>query len=557
MWHIDNGRSLSASGSRVVVCCDVDEGAPGHAGFPITLNGSVQLQRYGRSDSSRTAAPSGWYSWGCGCVAAAALCVTACAVGPDYHKPTVQTPGSFKEGADWQRAQANPQGALSSTWWVEYHDEQLSQLVDAALKSNQSIVAAEAAYRVAQATVSASVAALYPTVSASLSATRSESGPAAAAATGVPIGVSHAVTASAAASWELDLWGQTRRQIESSKAGAQASDAQRAGQRLSIAASVASDYFALRQADIDIDFLKQQQQVNADILTMTQAGYAQGAASGDDVLVAQDTLEAVIAALQATLTLREQYEHAIAVLVGVPPGGFSIQPRQDYVFVTPAVPLSLPSQLLERRYDVVTAERIAASANAKIGVAEAAFFPTLDLSAEGGYEHNQFAHLFSLPNRFWTLGPTLAETIFDGGARTAAVREARATYDEEVANYRQTVLAAFQSVEDSLSSCNHLQQQVQAYANIYQRNQKLFDNTRAQREVGTASEQNLLSEQLTLLLAKQNLQDTQAALTQSSVALIKNLGGGWQWEETRKAAVTSTSMDRHDRADPAAGLTAQ
>src|ERR1700683_2948401 len=550
MWHMDNGTSLSARGSRVVVCCDVDEGAPGHAGFPITLNGSVQLQRYGRSDSSKTAAPSGWHSWGCGCLAAAALCVTACAVGPDYHKPTVQTPGSFKEGADWQRAQANPQGALSSTWWVEYHDEQLSQLVDAALKSNQSIVAAEAAYRVAQATVSASVAALYPTVSASLSATRSESGPAAAAATGVPIGVSHAVTASAAASWELDLWGQTRRQIESSKAGAQASDAQRAGQRLSIAASVASDYFALRQADLDIDFLKQQQQVNADILTMTQAGYAQGAAAGDYVLVGQRQLQAVIAALQTTQIQREQYEHAIAVLVGVPPGGFSIQPRQDYVFVTPPVPLSLPSQLLERRYDVVTAERTAASANAKIGVAQAAFFPTLDLSAEGGYVHNQFAHLFSLPNRFWTLGPTLAETIFDGGARTAAVREARATYDEEVANYRQTVLAAFQSVEDSLSSWNHLQQQAQAYTNIYQRNQKLFDNTRAQREVGTASEQNLLSEQLTLLLAKQNLQDTQAALTQSSVALIKNLGGGWQWDETRKAAVTSTSMDRHDRADP-------
>jgi NodT family efflux transporter outer membrane factor (OMF) lipoprotein len=539
-----------------MICGDVDAGAPGHAGFALTLSGSVPLQCHGRGDSSRTAAPSGWRSWGCGCLAAAALCVTACAVGPDYHKPTVQMPESFKEGTEWQRAQANPQGALSSTWWVEYHDEQLSQLVDAALQANQSIVAAEAAYRVARATVSASVAALYPTVSANVSATRAEAG-AGAAATELPVGVSHFVTATASASWELDLWGQTRRQIESSKAGAQASDAQRAGQRLSIAASVASDYFALRQADSDIGFLKQQQQVNADILTMTQGGYAQGAASGDDVLVAQDTLEAVIAALQATLTLREQYEHAIAVLVGVPPGGFSIQPRQGYVFVTPAVPLSVPSQLLERRYDVVTAERIAASANAKIGVAQAAFFPTLDLSAEGGYEHNQFAHLFSLPNRFWTLGPTLAETIFDGGARTAAVREARATYDEDVANYRQTVLAAFQSVEDSLSSWNHLQQQAQAYANIYQRNQKLFDNTRAQREVGTASEQNLLSEQLTLLLAKQNLQDTQAALTQSSVALIKNLGGGWQWDETRKAAVTSTSMDRRNRADPAAGLAAQ
>jgi NodT family efflux transporter outer membrane factor (OMF) lipoprotein len=490
-------------------------------------------------------------------VAAATLWLTGCAVGPNYHKPAAQTPDSFKEGPDWQRARANPQGALSSTWWLDYHDDQLSQLIDDASRANQSIIAAEAAYRVAQATVSASVAALYPTIGASVSGTRSEGGAGSAVTTGIPTGVSHEVAASVTASWELDLWGQTRRQIESSRASAQASDAQRAGQRLSIAASVASDYFALRQADVDSDFLQQQQQIDADILAMTQAGYAQGASSGDDVLIAQDTLEAVIAALQATQTQREQFEHAIAVLVGVPPAGFSIEPRKDYGFVTPAVPLSLPSQLLERRYDVVTAERQAAAANAKIGVATAAYYPTLDLSAQGGYQHNQFAHLFSLPNRFWTLGPTLAETLFDGGARTAAVREARATYDEDAANYRQAVLTAFQSVEDTLSSWNHLQQQVQAYTNIYQRSQKLFDNTRAQRDVGTASQQDLLNEQLTLLLARQNLLDTQASLTQSSVTLIKNLGGGWQWDESREAAVTSTSKDQRTDASPAPGTATQ
>ena len=478
-----------------------------------------------------------------GSVAAAAVCLLGCAVGPNYHKPSAQIPERFKEGVDWQRAQANPQGSLSSTWWRDYHDDQLSKLVDDALKANQSIIAAEAAYRLAQATVSANVAALYPTVSASVSGTRGEAGAAAAPATDVPPGRYQYGTAGASASWELDLWGKTRRQIESAKASAQSSDALRAGQRLSIAASVASYYFALRQADIDIDFLRQQQQVYGDILAMTQAGYAQGGSSGDEVLIAQDSQEAVIAALQATETQREQYEHALAVLVGVPPGGFSIEPRKDYVFVTPAVPLSLPSQLLERRYDVVSAERQAASANAKIGVAEAAFYPTLDLAAEGGYVHNQFAHLISLPNRFWTLGPTLTETIFDGGARRAAVREARATYDENVANYRQTVLTAFQNVEDSISSWNHLQQQTQAFTNIYQRNQKLFDSTRAQREVGTASQQNLLSEQLTLLSAKQNLQDSQASLTQSSVTLIKNLGGGWQWDESREAAAASTSTE--------------
>jgi outer membrane protein TolC len=162
-----------------------------------------------------------------------------------------------------------------------------------------------------------------------------------------------------------------------------------------------------------------------------------------------------------------------------------------------------------------------------------------------------------MPNRFWTLGPTLAETLFDGGARRAAVREARATYDEEVATYRQAVLTAFQSVEDSMSSWNHLQQQTQAYTTIYQRTQTLFDHTRAQREIGTASEQSLLNERLTLLSAKQNLEDSQALLTQSSVTLIKNLGGGWQWDESREAATATTSRDQHTGTGPAESLAAR
>ncbi len=496
-------------------------------------------------------------TWQRGALTAATLCFTGCAVGPNYHKPAVQIPESFKEGVDWQRAHANPQGSLSSTWWLDYHDDQLSKLIDRALHANQSIIAADAAYRLAQATVSASAAPLYPTVSATTSATRAEYGSVAAASANAPPGAYHYVTAGASVNWELDLWGKTRRQIESSKASAQASDAQRAGQRLSIAASVASDYFALRQADVDIDLLRQEQQVYGDTLGMTRAGYAQGGSSGDDVLIAQDTLEAVIAALQTTETQREQYEHAIAVLVGVPPSGFSIEPRKDYAFVTPTIPISLPSRLLERRYDVVSAERQAASANAQIGVAEAAFYPTLDLAAQGGYVNDQFAHLISLPNRFWTLGPTLAETLFAGGARRAAVREARATYDESVATYRQTVLTAFQNVEDSLSSWNHLREQTQAYTAIYRRTQTLFDHTREQRDIGTASEQSLLNERLTLLSAKQNLADSQALLTQSSVTLIKNLGGGWQWDESREAATAATPTNQHTGSGPAESPAAQ
>jgi NodT family efflux transporter outer membrane factor (OMF) lipoprotein len=401
----------------------------------------------------------------------------------------------------------------------------------------------------AQATVAANTASLFPTISAGISGSRAGTGPGAGAANGSALtpGVHNTVAADATASWELDLWGQIRREIESSKASAQASDAQLAGQRLSIAASVVTDYFELRRADVDIDLLEQQQRIDAGILDMTRASYAQGESSNDSVLAAQDTLEDVVADLQSTQTSREQYEHAIAVLTDVPPGKFSIASEPDYAFVAPAVPLSLPSQLLERRYDVVGAQRTAASANAGIGVAKAAFFPNLTLSAQGGFQHSSLANLFSVPNRFWTLGPELAGTIFDGGARTAAVNEARASYDEAVAAYRQAVLSAFGSVEDSLSSWNHLAQQERAFADIYQRNKQLFESEQAQVQFGTASQQSLLTQQLTLLLAQQNLADTQASLTLSSVTLIKNLGGGWRWDEAKEAPADVVASSRTSR----------
>ncbi|MFM0644261.1 efflux transporter outer membrane subunit [Paraburkholderia bryophila] len=469
-------------------------------------------------------------------VGLATLCMTGCAVGPDYSQPTVAIPATFKEGVNWQRAQADPQASLSSTWWQVYQDDTLTDLIGRSLKANQSIAAAEAAYRLAQATVDANRASLFPVITAGLSATRSGTGNGAASSgisstTGSTVaGIRNSVSATATASWEPDLWGEVRREVESAKASAQASDAQLAGERLSIAATLTNDYFALRQADLDIDSLKQQRKIDARILDITRTAFLQGTASNDDVLTAQDTLEIVVAQLQTTATSREQDEHAIAVLIGVPPSGFSLPPKKDYAFANPSVPLALPSQLLERRYDVVSAERTAAAANAKIGAAEAAFFPVLDLSAQGGFEHNAFAHLFSLPSRVWTLGPDLAATIFDGGARSAAVREARATYDEDVANYRGAVLTAFQSVEDSLSSINHLQQQAAAYGEIYQRNQQLFASQRAQLLAGTASEESVLTQQLTLLQAAQSLTDSQSLLAQGSVTLIKNLGGGWQWD---------------------------
>jgi NodT family efflux transporter outer membrane factor (OMF) lipoprotein len=484
------------------------------------------------------------------CAAALAFGIAGCAVGPNYQKVAVDVPASFKEGVDWQRANPNPQAALSSTWWLDYDDNTLTRLVEQAQRANPVIAQAEAAWRLAQADVDASVASLLPFVGAGISGGRSGAGTAGAnSASGASLqpGVHNFASAALSASWELDLWGGIRRQVESSNANAQASDAQRAGVRLSIATNVATDYFELRQRDVDIGLLEQQQQIDTRILDMTRASYAQGEASNDSVLAAQDNLEEVIADLQAAKISREQYEHALAVLTGVPPAGFSIAPVSTYAFIAPAVPLALPSQLLEQRYDVVSAERNAAAANAKIGAAEAAFFPTLTLSAQGGFQHNALANLFSVPNRFWTLGPDLAATIFDGGARTAAVHEARATYDQSVAAYRQTVLSAFQNVEDSLSSWKHLAQQAQSFSEIYRRNRQLFDSQHAQFEFGSASEQNVLTQQLTLLLAQQNLSDTQAALTLSSVTLIRNLGGGWHWNDANEAPASVTASTSNAR----------
>jgi len=501
------------------------------------------------------------------CASIALLCVSACPVGPDYRRPALEIPTQFKEGADWERARSNARGAIASQWWSSYNDAQLSAYIEQSLDANPSIAAAEAAYRGAKAIVAADNAALYPSLDANVSATRGRrsSGLSSSAIGGnlTNVGTSAATstsTSSAAgvrnqfsallnASWEVDVWGQIRRQIESGRENARATDAQLAGQRLSIAASVAANYFALRQADIDIRLLEQQVDIDRRLLDMVRANFLHGTASGDAVLVAQDTLETAIFNLQDSRIQREQYEHAIAVLVGSPPAHFSIAPLPDYDFSMPPVPLALPSTLLQRRPDVVAAEHLAASANARIGLARAAFFPTLDISADTGFFNNTFAHLFSLPNRIWSVGPALSDTLFDAGARSAQVAEAEANYDEDVANYRQAVLTAFQNVEDSLSSCNHLRDKIAALGNIYQRNRQLYGSTEAQLSAGTASTQTLLTQQLLLLQAQQNLKDAQGQLLQSSVLLVKNLGGGWREEDSPQNASAAPDATREERAE--------
>lgn len=466
---------------------------------------------------------------------AIAATLSACAVGPDYKRPAVETPDHFKEGVEWQRAEPKTDLALHDNWWRDYQDDVLNGLVDQALKANQSIAEAEAAYRVAEAAVRSNTSAYFPTVSASFSGARTGTGAAvplqAGGSTTGAAAIRNSVSLGATASWEPDLWGSVRRSVEASRANAQATDAQLAGVRLSITSNLVIYYFALRQADADIASLEGQRDIYASILKMTEAGLREGAASNDELLAAHDALDSAEAALRAMQTVREQDEHAIAVLIGKPPAAFSLEPKADYAFAVPTIPSALPSQLLLRRYDIVSAERTAAAANARIGVAKATYFPDLSLSASDGFAGSSMANLLTLPHRIWSVGPALAETLFDGGARSAAVESARANYDAEVAAYRNTVLSAFQSVEDSLSSMNHLGEQSAAQTRILRRSEQLYASSSAQFEAGAASQQDLLSAKLSLLQAQQQYMDVQAALSQSSVTLIKNLGGGAQWSQ--------------------------
>ncbi len=502
-------------------------------------------------------------------VAAAFAGLAGCAVGPDYHRPAVAVPDHFKEGVEWQRARPGTALALRDDWWRSYRDPVLDGLVEQALKANQSIAAAEASYRVAQATVRASAAAFYPTIGASAGQVRGGfgpgspligilSGPSGATAGGGsnPFGGGgggaafyNLASVMLTASWEPDLWGAVRRTVEAARASAQASDAQLAGVRLSIAASVASDYFALRQADADIAVLQGERDTDARIVRMTQAAVRVGAASQDTLRATQDTLDAAVAALQTAELAREQDEHAIAVLLGRAPAAFSLAPDSGYAFAMPAIPPVLPGQLLERRYDVVSAERTAAAANARIGVAKAAYFPNLTLTADGGFESGSFAHILSIANRVWTIGPSLAVTLFNGGAREAAMDSARASYDQAVAGYRNAVVTAFQSVEDSLSSMRHLGVEATAQARILRRNERLYASARAQRRVGATSEQDLLAARVTLLQARQNRIDARAAWCESSVTLIKNLGGGWQ-EDAAGASPTPVAVATQSGSHP-------
>lgn len=459
-----------------------------------------------------------------------ALALTGCAVGPDYHRPAADIPTSFKENQGWKPARPQDTAARGA-WWEAFGDPQLNALEAQVDISNQNIALADARYRQAAALVQGARAAYFPTVSANVSTSRSSGSARSTATSGgvVTVGggnTSHTLALNA--SWEVDLWGRIGRNVEANEASAQASAADLASARLSAQAQLAQNYFLLRALDTQSDILRRTLADYERSVQLTQNQYDVGVAAKENVILAQTQLKTTQAQAIDVGVQRAQVEHAIALLIGKAPSALSLAPRPlDLASGVPAIPAGVPSSLLERRPDIAAAERRAAAANAQIGVAEAAWFPALTLSASGGYSSPSFADWISLPNRFWSLGPALAMTLFDAGARSAQTAQARAAYDAAVATYRQAVLTGFQEVEDNLAALRILQQEAAVQQEAVDLSRQSVLLTINQYKAGLVSYQNVISVQTTALANERTAADLLNRRLAAAVLLVKALGGGW------------------------------
>lgn len=447
--------------------------------------------------------------------------LSACAAGPDYLRPTVDTPAAFKELGDWKPAE--PREPAADRWWTAFGDPVLDDLQARLEISNQNLRAAEAAYRQALALADAARAAWFPAINASAGATRSASSAATATSGNAPARNSFSVGATV--SWELDVWGRIARTVEGADASLAASAADLAAARLSARATLAQTYFQLRAAERQQALLDASVDAYARALELTRNRYAAGVAGKADVAQAESQLRSTrAAALDASLS-RSQYEHAIAVLLGLPPAGFTLAPSAAPLPVAP-VAVTLPSALLERRPDIAAAERRVAAANAAIGAAQAARFPVLGLSGNTGFRNARIEDLLTVPSRYWSLGPTLAAAIFDGGARKAAVGQAQAGWEKAVATYRQTVLTAFQEVEDNLASARLLEAAAAEQAAAVTAAAEAETIAVNQYRAGTVSYLNVVTAQAAHLAARRSANDIATRRLLAAVQLAKNAGGG-------------------------------
>jgi NodT family efflux transporter outer membrane factor (OMF) lipoprotein len=452
-----------------------------------------------------------WLYVACGIAVA-----TACAVGPDYHRPKFEATENYKEQTGWKPSE--PNDVLNrGPWWNIFKDDELTRLESGIDISNENVKAAAAAFDQAQALVAQARAGLWPSIAASVGAQRGAIG---------TIPAHNSVDAGVSADWTVDIWGQIRRTVESDRESAQASDAALAAAKLSAQGTLATDYFELRAQD-------QLQRILDDIvvaeqlsLKITESRYRFGVAAKADVVSAQAQLLSSQASQVNAKIQRAILEHAIAVLIGQQPASFSVTPTAMRTDV-PTVPAGLPSTLLERRPDVAQAERKVAAANAQIGVAKAAYFPSLTLSGSDEYTGGAFSHLLSVPNRVWAIGPSLAETLIDGGLRRAQVAQARAAYEASVATYRQTVLAGFEQVEDQIVTLRVLEQQAVIEDAAVAAAVEAERLTLNQYKAGTVPYSSVITAQTTRLASEESALTVLSDRLQASVALIEAVGGGW------------------------------
>jgi NodT family efflux transporter outer membrane factor (OMF) lipoprotein len=466
-----------------------------------------------------------------------------CMVGPTYHRPPIAGTPVFKEAPPegWKNAEPN-EGLPRGRWWEIYNDPQLNDLVSKVELSNQNVIAAMARYREAVDQVQIARAALFPTATATPSVllTRgsslssrgqlisgSSSGSSSGGSTssgGSGVNINYAMPFDIA--YQADIWGNIRRSVTASKDTAQASAADLENAKLTFQAQLAQIYFQLHGLDADADLLRRNVAIFEQSLQLTQDRFDAGVASGADVAQARTQLESTRAQLVDVGVGRAQFEHAIAVLIGETPAMVSI-PEKIVNTPPPEIPLGVPSTLMERRPDVAATERAIAAANEQIGIAKAAYFPMLTLGGAGGFVSTNLAKLFTVPSLFWSVGPQLAATLFDGGLRKGQFRFSQAAYDESVATYRQTVLTAFQQVEDQLSSLRILEQEQATEAAARQAAQDAVDIALAQYQAGTADYLAVIVLQGALLQAQRLEIDILTRRLAASVLLIEALGGGW------------------------------
>ncbi len=457
-------------------------------------------------------------------LSAAIALFAGCTVGPNYVKPTAPVPPAYKETAGWKQAQPRD-SVIREKWWEAFNDPYLNSLEEQVNISNQTIIQAEAQYRQALAVVQAYRAGYYPTLSASASAQRLQGSSNLSQTTPRTSSVSDFLLSSSL-SWELDVWGRVRRQVESGSASAQASAADIESMRLSSQADLAQNYFQLRVVDAQKQLLDATITAYRKTLELTQKKYDNGVVSRIDVLQAETQLKTTEAQAIDIEVQRAQLEHAIALLCGKPASEFAIAVEPLGVTM-PLIPVGLPSELLERRPDVASAERVMAAANAQIGVAIAGYYPNITLTAAGGFESSDLSNWLSWPSRLWSIGPSVAETIFDAGLRKAQTDQARAAYDATVASYRQTVLNSFKEVEDNLAALRILEREARAQWEAVDAAHKSEAVAVNQYKEGITSYLNVVTAQTISLTNDRTALDVLNRQLAASILLIKALGGGW------------------------------